>query len=153
MKYDLWDSLLVCRDLVLGLISLYKLYMYKDISFYEALFQKVDTLLGAKSLSKTHRGRNKADDCRESRRCLIHLYCASSLHARVQGETPLSKEQEAELMQQTLAALREMRIRYPGKSEEEAEAVLDEVRRAAETQRTVRAAGPAALFHSLPELI
>uniref|UniRef100_A0A8C2CR49 Tubulin tyrosine ligase-like family, member 7 n=1 Tax=Cyprinus carpio TaxID=7962 RepID=A0A8C2CR49_CYPCA len=43
------------------------------------------------------------------------------------GETPLSKEQEAELMQQTLAALGEMRIRYPGKSEEEAEAVLDEI--------------------------
>ncbi|KAA0707991.1 Tubulin polyglutamylase TTLL7 [Triplophysa tibetana] len=43
------------------------------------------------------------------------------------GETLLSKEQEAELMQQTLAALREMRIRYPGKSEEEAEAVLDEI--------------------------
>uniref|UniRef100_A0A8C2GM79 Tubulin tyrosine ligase-like family, member 7 n=1 Tax=Cyprinus carpio TaxID=7962 RepID=A0A8C2GM79_CYPCA len=41
--------------------------------------------------------------------------------------TPLSKEQEAELMQQTLAALGEMRIRYPGKSEEEAEAVLDEI--------------------------
>ncbi|KTG03665.1 hypothetical protein cypCar_00014361, partial [Cyprinus carpio] len=39
----------------------------------------------------------------------------------------LSKEQEAELMQQTLAALGEMRIRYPGKSEEEAEAVLDEI--------------------------
>ncbi|XP_051967264.1 tubulin polyglutamylase TTLL7-like isoform X3 [Xyrauchen texanus] len=43
------------------------------------------------------------------------------------GETQLSKEQEAELMQQTLTALGEMRIRYPGKSEEEAEAVLDEI--------------------------
>lgn len=38
-----------------------------------------------------------------------------------------SKEQEAELMSQTLAALTAMRIRFPGKSEEEAEAVLDEV--------------------------
>ncbi|CAM4732748.1 unnamed protein product [Leuciscus chuanchicus] len=47
--------------------------------------------------------------------------------SKAQGETPLSKEQEAELMQQTLAALGEMRIRYPGKSEEEAEAVLDEI--------------------------
>ncbi len=72
---------------------------------------------------------------------------------RLQGETPLSKEQEAELMQQTLAALGEMRIRYPGKSEEEAEAVLDEVRRAAERKRSVRAGAPAALFPSFPELI
>lgn len=38
-----------------------------------------------------------------------------------------SKEQEAELMSQTLAALTAMRIRFPGKSEEEAESVLDEV--------------------------
>lgn len=72
---------------------------------------------------------------------------------QAQGETPLSKEQEAELMQQTLAALGEMRIRYPGKSEEEAEAVLDEVSYAAERKRSVRAGGPAALFPSFPELI
>lgn len=39
-----------------------------------------------------------------------------------------SKEQEAELVNQTLAALTAMRIRFPGKSEEEAESVLDEVR-------------------------
>jgi len=38
-----------------------------------------------------------------------------------------SKEQEAELVRQTLAALTAMRIRFPGKTEEEAEAVLDEV--------------------------
>lgn len=38
-----------------------------------------------------------------------------------------SKEQEAELVSQTLAALTAMRIRFPGKSEEEAESVLDEV--------------------------
>ncbi|XP_066503559.1 tubulin polyglutamylase TTLL7 isoform X2 [Hoplias malabaricus] len=38
-----------------------------------------------------------------------------------------SKDQEAELTRQTLAALGEMRIRFPGKSEEEAEAVLNEI--------------------------
>ncbi|XP_038571684.1 tubulin polyglutamylase TTLL7 isoform X3 [Micropterus salmoides] len=38
-----------------------------------------------------------------------------------------SKEQEAELVCQTLAALTAMRIRFPGKTEEEAEAVLDEI--------------------------
>lgn len=73
-----------------------------------------------------------------------------SLHVQAQGETPLSKEQEAELMQQTLAALGEMRIRYPGKSEEEAEAVLDEVSYAAERKRSVRAGEPAALFPLVP---
>ncbi|TMS20449.1 Tubulin polyglutamylase TTLL7 [Larimichthys crocea] len=38
-----------------------------------------------------------------------------------------SKEQEAELVRQTLAALTAMRIRFPGKTEEEAESVLDEI--------------------------
>ncbi|XP_064189483.1 tubulin polyglutamylase TTLL7 [Anguilla rostrata] len=38
-----------------------------------------------------------------------------------------TKEQEAELTRQTLAALSEMRIRFPGKSEEEAEMVLDDI--------------------------
>ncbi|XP_013855480.1 tubulin polyglutamylase TTLL7 isoform X1 [Austrofundulus limnaeus] len=38
-----------------------------------------------------------------------------------------SKEQEAELVRQTLSALIAMRIRFPGKTEEEAEAVLDEI--------------------------
>ncbi|KAM7387905.1 hypothetical protein PAMP_024116 [Pampus punctatissimus] len=38
-----------------------------------------------------------------------------------------SKEQDAELVRQTLAALTAMRIRFPGKTEEEAEAVLDEI--------------------------
>lgn len=38
-----------------------------------------------------------------------------------------SKEQEAELTRQTLAALNEMRIRFPGKTEEDAELLLEEV--------------------------
>ncbi|XP_056132381.1 tubulin polyglutamylase TTLL7 [Lampris incognitus] len=38
-----------------------------------------------------------------------------------------SKEQEAELMRQSLATLTAMRIRFPGKNEEEAEAMLDEI--------------------------
>ncbi|XP_047231149.1 tubulin polyglutamylase TTLL7 isoform X3 [Girardinichthys multiradiatus] len=38
-----------------------------------------------------------------------------------------SKEQEDELVHQTLSALTAMRIRFPGKTEEEAEAVLDEI--------------------------
>ncbi|KAM4629486.1 tubulin polyglutamylase TTLL7 [Polymixia lowei] len=38
-----------------------------------------------------------------------------------------SKEQEAELLRQSLAALTAMRIRFPGKTEDEAEAVLDEI--------------------------
>ncbi|XP_015234169.1 PREDICTED: tubulin polyglutamylase TTLL7 isoform X1 [Cyprinodon variegatus] len=38
-----------------------------------------------------------------------------------------TKEQEAELVRQTLSALTAMRIRFPGKTEEEAEAVLDEI--------------------------
>uniref|UniRef100_A0AAX7TET0 Tubulin tyrosine ligase-like family, member 7 n=1 Tax=Astatotilapia calliptera TaxID=8154 RepID=A0AAX7TET0_ASTCA len=38
-----------------------------------------------------------------------------------------TKEQEAELVRQTLAVLTAMRIRFPGKTEEEAEGVLDEI--------------------------
>uniref|UniRef100_A0A3Q4B270 Uncharacterized protein n=1 Tax=Mola mola TaxID=94237 RepID=A0A3Q4B270_MOLML len=38
-----------------------------------------------------------------------------------------NKELEAELVHQTLAALTAMRIRFPGKTEEEAESVLDEI--------------------------
>lgn len=38
-----------------------------------------------------------------------------------------SKEQELELVRQTLAALTAMRIRFPGKTEEDAEAVLDDI--------------------------
>ncbi|XP_072294552.1 tubulin polyglutamylase TTLL7 isoform X3 [Eucyclogobius newberryi] len=38
-----------------------------------------------------------------------------------------SKEQEMELVRQTLAALTAMRIRFPGKTEEDAEAVLDDI--------------------------
>lgn len=65
---------------------------------------------------------------------LIHLHCVVLCCVCVcvwQGESLLngrSKEQELELTRQTLAALGEMRIRFPGKSEEEAEAVLNEVR-------------------------
>ncbi|XP_062868698.1 tubulin polyglutamylase TTLL7 isoform X2 [Trichomycterus rosablanca] len=57
-----------------------------------------------------------------------HSSSLGTIHSTV-GESLLnarSKEQEAELTRQTLAALGEMRIRFPGKSEEEAEAVLDE---------------------------
>lgn len=48
----------------------------------------------------------------------------------MQGDPVLnlrSKEQEAELVRQSLAAFTAMRIRFPGKTEEEAEAVLEEV--------------------------
>ena len=38
-----------------------------------------------------------------------------------------TKEQDTELTRQSLAALNTMRIRFPGKTEEEADAVLDEV--------------------------
>uniref|UniRef100_A0A8C2AD75 Tubulin tyrosine ligase-like family, member 7 n=1 Tax=Cyprinus carpio TaxID=7962 RepID=A0A8C2AD75_CYPCA len=79
------------------------------------------------SLSRNSSTNRVPHSSKKTSRSIIHLYCVGSLHVRVQGETPLSKEQEAELMQQTLAALGEMRIRYPGKSEEEAEAVLDEI--------------------------
>uniref|UniRef100_A0A8C4ZL20 Tubulin tyrosine ligase-like family, member 7 n=1 Tax=Gadus morhua TaxID=8049 RepID=A0A8C4ZL20_GADMO len=50
----------------------------------------------------------------------IHSHTVSFMHVR-------TKEQEAELVRQTLAALTVMRIRFPGKTEEEAEAVLDEI--------------------------
>uniref|UniRef100_A0A8C2F692 Tubulin tyrosine ligase-like family, member 7 n=1 Tax=Cyprinus carpio TaxID=7962 RepID=A0A8C2F692_CYPCA len=59
--------------------------------------------------------------------CRSHSLSQNSAIHPITGEAPLSKEQEAALMQQTLAALGEMKIRYPGKSEEEAEAVLDEI--------------------------
>ncbi|KAL1022900.1 hypothetical protein UPYG_G00033920 [Umbra pygmaea] len=58
-----------------------------------------------------------------------HSSSLGSVHSNV-GEPVLtlrSKEQEAELMRQSLAALSTMRIRFPGKTEEEAEAVLDEI--------------------------
>ncbi|XP_008406269.1 tubulin polyglutamylase TTLL7 isoform X3 [Poecilia reticulata] len=38
-----------------------------------------------------------------------------------------AKEQEVDMVRQTLSALTAMRIRFPGKTEEEAEAVLDEI--------------------------
>ncbi|KAJ7986715.1 hypothetical protein DPEC_G00342770 [Dallia pectoralis] len=52
-----------------------------------------------------------------------------SIHSNI-GDPMLtlrSKEQETELMRQSLAALRAMRIRFPGKTEEEAKAVVDEI--------------------------
>ncbi|GAA6086714.1 tubulin polyglutamylase TTLL7 isoform X1 [Tachysurus ichikawai] len=58
-----------------------------------------------------------------------HSSSLGTIHS-TSGESLLnarSKEQEAELTRQTLAALGELRIRFPGKSEEEAEAVLDEI--------------------------
>ncbi|XP_078515389.1 tubulin polyglutamylase TTLL7 [Lissotriton helveticus] len=39
-----------------------------------------------------------------------------------------TKEQEEELSKQTLAVLNDMRIRFPGKTDEEAEAILDDIR-------------------------
>ncbi|TSM94620.1 Tubulin polyglutamylase TTLL7 [Bagarius yarrelli] len=60
-----------------------------------------------------------------------HSSSLGTIHSTMaSGESLLnarSKEQEAELTRQTLAALGELRIRFPGKSEEEAEAVLDEI--------------------------
>ncbi|KAI5614687.1 tubulin polyglutamylase TTLL7 isoform X1 [Silurus asotus] len=60
-----------------------------------------------------------------------HSSSLGTIHSTTaSGESLLnarSKEQEAELTRQTLAALGELRIRFPGKSEEEAEAVLDEI--------------------------
>uniref|UniRef100_A0A8C1V9C3 Tubulin tyrosine ligase-like family, member 7 n=1 Tax=Cyprinus carpio TaxID=7962 RepID=A0A8C1V9C3_CYPCA len=59
--------------------------------------------------------------------CRSHSLSQNSSTNTVPHSSSLLKEQEAALMQQTLAALGEMKIRYPGKSEEEAEAVLDEI--------------------------
>ncbi|XP_066548278.1 tubulin polyglutamylase TTLL7 isoform X2 [Amia ocellicauda] len=58
-----------------------------------------------------------------------HSTSLGTIHSTM-GEVLLNlrtKEQEAELTRQTLAALNEMRIRFPGKTEEEAEMVLDDV--------------------------
>ncbi|XP_008326976.1 tubulin polyglutamylase TTLL7 isoform X2 [Cynoglossus semilaevis] len=58
-----------------------------------------------------------------------HSNSLGTIHANM-GDSLVnlrSKEQEAELVRQTLAALTAMRIRFPGKTEEEAEAVLDEM--------------------------
>uniref|UniRef100_A0A4W4HEZ8 Tubulin tyrosine ligase-like family, member 7 n=1 Tax=Electrophorus electricus TaxID=8005 RepID=A0A4W4HEZ8_ELEEL len=58
-----------------------------------------------------------------------HSSSLGTIHSNM-GESLLNtrtKEQEEELMRQTLVALGEMRIRFPGKSDEEAEAVLDEI--------------------------
>ncbi|KPP78298.1 tubulin polyglutamylase TTLL7-like, partial [Scleropages formosus] len=61
----------------------------------------------------------------------IHSNMASqTIPHSTTGESLLNlrtKEQEAELTRQTLTALNEMKIRFPGKSEEEAEMVLDEI--------------------------
>uniref|UniRef100_A0A665WFK0 Tubulin tyrosine ligase-like family, member 7 n=1 Tax=Echeneis naucrates TaxID=173247 RepID=A0A665WFK0_ECHNA len=64
-----------------------------------------------------------------SRSGSAHRPCAFTCVC-IQGDPLInlrSKEQEAELVRQTLAALTAMRIRLPGKTEEEAEAVLDEI--------------------------
>ncbi|XP_054873753.1 tubulin polyglutamylase TTLL7 [Amphiprion ocellaris] len=58
-----------------------------------------------------------------------HSNSLGTIHSNI-GEPLInlrSKEQEAELVRQTLAVLTAMRIRFPGKTEEEAEAVLDEI--------------------------
>uniref|UniRef100_M4AU22 Tubulin tyrosine ligase-like family, member 7 n=1 Tax=Xiphophorus maculatus TaxID=8083 RepID=M4AU22_XIPMA len=58
-----------------------------------------------------------------------HSSSLGTIHSNV-GEPLInlkSKEQEVEMVRQTLSALTAMRIRFPGKTEEEAEAVLDEI--------------------------
>uniref|UniRef100_A0A3P9I469 Tubulin tyrosine ligase-like family, member 7 n=1 Tax=Oryzias latipes TaxID=8090 RepID=A0A3P9I469_ORYLA len=58
-----------------------------------------------------------------------HSNSLGTIHSNI-GDSLIhlrSKEQEADLLHQTLAALTAMRIRFPGKTEEEAEAVLDEI--------------------------
>ncbi|XP_029532909.1 tubulin polyglutamylase TTLL7 isoform X1 [Oncorhynchus nerka] len=58
-----------------------------------------------------------------------HSSSLGTIHASM-GDPVLilrSKDQETELTRQSLAALSSMRIRFPGKTEEEAEAVLDEI--------------------------
>ncbi|XP_028855652.1 tubulin polyglutamylase TTLL7 isoform X2 [Denticeps clupeoides] len=58
-----------------------------------------------------------------------HSSSLGTIHSNM-GESLLNlrtKEEEAELTQQTLATLSEMRIRFPGRSEEEAEMILDEI--------------------------
>uniref|UniRef100_A0A8C7YVR6 Tubulin tyrosine ligase-like family, member 7 n=1 Tax=Oryzias sinensis TaxID=183150 RepID=A0A8C7YVR6_9TELE len=58
-----------------------------------------------------------------------HSNSLGTIHSNI-GDSLIhlrSKEQEADLVHQTLAALTAMRIRFPGKTEEEAEAVLDEI--------------------------
>ncbi|XP_041134197.1 tubulin polyglutamylase TTLL7-like isoform X2 [Polyodon spathula] len=58
-----------------------------------------------------------------------HSTSLGTIHSAV-GESLLNlrtKEQEAAMTRQTLAALNEMRIRFPGKTEEEAELMLDDI--------------------------
>ncbi|XP_077439729.1 tubulin polyglutamylase TTLL7 isoform X2 [Vanacampus margaritifer] len=58
-----------------------------------------------------------------------HSNSLGTIHSNV-GDPLINlrnKEQEAELVRQTMTALTAMRIRFPGKTEEEAEAVLDEI--------------------------
>ncbi|XP_034035050.1 tubulin polyglutamylase TTLL7 [Thalassophryne amazonica] len=58
-----------------------------------------------------------------------HSISLGTIHSNI-GDPLLnlrSKEQETELVHQTFAVLNTMRIRFPGKTEEEAEAVLDEI--------------------------
>uniref|UniRef100_A0A673Y324 Tubulin tyrosine ligase-like family, member 7 n=1 Tax=Salmo trutta TaxID=8032 RepID=A0A673Y324_SALTR len=65
-----------------------------------------------------------------SRSGSTHRVPHSSSLGTIHGDPVLilrSKDQETELTRQSLAALSAMRIRFPGKTEEEAEAVLDEI--------------------------
>uniref|UniRef100_W5MPA7 Tubulin tyrosine ligase-like family, member 7 n=1 Tax=Lepisosteus oculatus TaxID=7918 RepID=W5MPA7_LEPOC len=60
----------------------------------------------------------------------IHSTVTAKTAEHLEGEPLLNlrtKEQEAELTRQTLTALNEMRIRFPGKTEEEAEMILDDI--------------------------
>ncbi|XP_057696081.1 tubulin polyglutamylase TTLL7 isoform X1 [Corythoichthys intestinalis] len=58
-----------------------------------------------------------------------HSNSLGTIHSNIVDPliNPRSKEQETEFVRQTLTALMAMRIRFPGKTEEEAEAVLDEI--------------------------
>uniref|UniRef100_A0A3B4TH72 Tubulin tyrosine ligase-like family, member 7 n=1 Tax=Seriola dumerili TaxID=41447 RepID=A0A3B4TH72_SERDU len=56
-----------------------------------------------------------------------HSNSLGTIHSNIVRYSTHTKEQEAELVRQTLAALTAMKIRLPGKTEEEAEAVLDEI--------------------------
>uniref|UniRef100_A0A8C9VFH2 Tubulin tyrosine ligase-like family, member 7 n=1 Tax=Scleropages formosus TaxID=113540 RepID=A0A8C9VFH2_SCLFO len=75
------------------------------------------------SASRSHSLNRSGSACRvphSNRPSTINNFGESLLNLR-------TKEQEAELTRQTLTALNEMKIRFPGKSEEEAEMVLDEI--------------------------
>ncbi|XP_078264211.1 tubulin polyglutamylase TTLL7 [Rhinoraja longicauda] len=72
------------------------------------------------SLGTIHSGPGKSRQLRESSPNLCRGKHVSLLNFR-------TKEQEEELVRETQAALNEMRIKFPGKSNEEAEVLLDEI--------------------------